>query len=227
MFDLKENINKWRAQLTGKAEYKPEDIDELESHLTEEIENLKSQKNLDEEEAFVLAVHRVGNPNELSKEYTKVNSGFIWKKRALLFLGGYIFYDFFTTLNDVFSWFLFSGTHARHLHSYTAFSIYIITIACIIIRIILKKSRMRILLTAEKIRSIRMAIIVPFTVFTIINTLKSIGIVHFYMTNGYSLFYFFNMAFLQVLKIGVNVAFLILIHSVFKVENIKRKSVLV
>lgn len=55
------------------------DIDELEDHLREEIASLM-QNSLSEEEAFLIAVRRIGNPPSLSNEFRKINTHDLWKK---------------------------------------------------------------------------------------------------------------------------------------------------
>ncbi len=72
MFDLNEQINKWRGNLAQSQTLGSSDIDELESHLREEIENLMALK-LSYEEAFLVATYRLGDMAHLSDEYAKIN----------------------------------------------------------------------------------------------------------------------------------------------------------
>jgi hypothetical protein len=80
MFNLNQQIKKWRANLNASQSFKTIDIDELENHLIEEIEKLKLS-GLSEEEAFIIATHRLGKIDYLSEEYAKVNTGLLWRKR--------------------------------------------------------------------------------------------------------------------------------------------------
>jgi hypothetical protein len=80
MFNLNEQIKKWRANLNTSQSFKTIDIDELENHLIEEIEKLKLS-GLSEEEAFIIATHRLGQIDSLSDEFVKVNTGILWRKR--------------------------------------------------------------------------------------------------------------------------------------------------
>jgi len=93
MFDLNEQIIKWRSQLEANEAYQKADIEELESHLLDEIDQLK-KKDLNEEEAFWISAHRIGKLKDLNQEFHKVNSKYILKNRLLLFLGGYLFLTF-------------------------------------------------------------------------------------------------------------------------------------
>lgn len=72
MFDLNDQINKWRISLEQKEAYRGTDIDELESHLREEIEHLSEMK-LSQEESFLVARHRIGDPGAVADEFAKIN----------------------------------------------------------------------------------------------------------------------------------------------------------
>jgi hypothetical protein len=80
MFDLNEQIAKWRSSLTQSDRFSNSDIDELESHLREEIENLTASK-LSEQEAFLVAAHRLGHSSALAEEFEKVNTHIVFRKR--------------------------------------------------------------------------------------------------------------------------------------------------
>ena len=56
MFDINEQIIKWRSNLAQSETLAGSDIDELENHLREEIEDLTDLK-LSSEEAFLIATH--------------------------------------------------------------------------------------------------------------------------------------------------------------------------
>ena len=97
VFDLKIQLEKWRWQLASNEAYQESDINELESHLMEEVDNLKN-KDLSEEESFLLSKHRLGDTQTLNVEFSKVNQTLIWRKRILLLLLGYFL---FTTIAKV------------------------------------------------------------------------------------------------------------------------------
>jgi len=80
MFDMNEQIKKWRCDLAQKKTLEKSDIDELENHLREEIERL-TESELTEEEAFMVAAHRLGHSDSLSEEFAKVNTSILWRKR--------------------------------------------------------------------------------------------------------------------------------------------------
>jgi hypothetical protein len=87
MFDLKTAIENWKNQFSEKGALKKENIEELESHVLDEIEALKN-KGLSTEESFWIANKRLGSEGALIQEFSKVNSGAIWANRlAWMFLG--------------------------------------------------------------------------------------------------------------------------------------------
>ena len=72
-------IGEWRNLCLSSGSIGNSDIEELEDHLREEIKTL-TKKELTEEEAFLIAVRRMGNLPSLSKEFRKINTHDIWKK---------------------------------------------------------------------------------------------------------------------------------------------------
>jgi hypothetical protein len=91
MFDLNEQIIKWRSNLAQSQTLGSSDIDELESHLREEIEHLTGLK-LSEEEAFLVATHRLGSTDSLAGEYAKINRSSIFRRRLSLMITGILTY---------------------------------------------------------------------------------------------------------------------------------------
>lgn len=91
MYDLNEQISKWRAGLAQSQTLGKADIDELESHLREEIESLKTLK-LSDEEALLVAAHRLGSPARLSNEFAKVNRSSAFRHRLFWIIVGIVGY---------------------------------------------------------------------------------------------------------------------------------------
>ncbi len=70
MFDLEQSIADWRRQMLAAGIKTPVPLEELESHLQEDIAKLlKAGKS--EAEAFKIAVSRVGNPGTVATEFRK------------------------------------------------------------------------------------------------------------------------------------------------------------
>jgi hypothetical protein len=73
MSDVEKQIEQWRAGLASSETFGNADIRELEIHLREELEHLRSL-SLSDEEAFLVAHHRLGDTAALENEYAKVNT---------------------------------------------------------------------------------------------------------------------------------------------------------
>jgi hypothetical protein len=91
MFDLNEQISQWRTSLSQSQTCRQSDIDELENHLREEIENLTASQ-LSEQEAFWIAAHRLGDTNALAGEFAKTNKGTVLGNRLCWMAVGLLLY---------------------------------------------------------------------------------------------------------------------------------------
>ena len=72
MFNLTTEIAVWRKSILETETCTESDVNELESHLNEDMEQLKT-KDLSEQEAFIVAVTRIGKPAEITGEFAKIN----------------------------------------------------------------------------------------------------------------------------------------------------------
>lgn len=79
MFDLESQIQTWRKQLYAAGSIELQDIDELEAHLRDSVDELIS-KDLGEEEAYILAIHRLGDISVIHDEFAKISTEDIWKQ---------------------------------------------------------------------------------------------------------------------------------------------------
>jgi hypothetical protein len=89
MFSISQAIINWRNNFKQYDQFSKEDLDELESHLRDEISVLKT-KELTDEEAFIVAKQRLGTPNKIQAEYQKANPNQVWKNRFLWMLSGFV-----------------------------------------------------------------------------------------------------------------------------------------
>jgi hypothetical protein len=79
MFNLEQSISEWRRQMLSAGVKNSEILDELESHLREDLER-RVQSGESEEQAFQVAVQGVGQASLLQQEFSKVGG----KRRAWL-----------------------------------------------------------------------------------------------------------------------------------------------
>lgn len=85
MFNLQESIANWRQQMAAAGIKSPTTLDELESHLREEMEKLAHSGILSEAEAFKIAKDRIGQSDLLAAEFSKISG---WREERLLKLVG-------------------------------------------------------------------------------------------------------------------------------------------
>jgi hypothetical protein len=80
--DLERQIAEWRAYMDRRRELLHTDIDELEDHLRSRISDL-TEAGLRADEAFLIAVKRMGSLDELSREFAREHSERLWKQLVL------------------------------------------------------------------------------------------------------------------------------------------------
>ena len=76
---LEEQIDQWRSYLRRRQAIHSVDVAELEDHLREQIAGL-ADAGLTPEEAFLVAVRRIGNLDALSREFAREHSDRLWKQ---------------------------------------------------------------------------------------------------------------------------------------------------
>jgi hypothetical protein len=79
---LDSRIAHWRSVVGRGAAVEADDLDELESHLREQAAELVAA-GLDEEEAFLIAVKRLGQVDALTAEFAREHSDRLWKQLVL------------------------------------------------------------------------------------------------------------------------------------------------
>jgi hypothetical protein len=76
---IETQITEWRAYVARVPAVNGHDVDELEDHLRHQIAEL-STAGLSEDEAFLVAVKRMGDLDAVSREYAREHSGRLWKQ---------------------------------------------------------------------------------------------------------------------------------------------------
>lgn len=82
MDGLESQIAEWRAYVVDAPAVDGRDVDELEAHLRDEIAELGAA-GLAADEAFLVAVKRMGALDTLSHEFAREHSGRLWKQLVL------------------------------------------------------------------------------------------------------------------------------------------------
>ncbi len=79
MESVESQIAEWRAYVANAPGVNGRDVDELEDHLRGQIDELHTA-GLADDEAFLVAVKRMGDLDSLSREYAREHSGRLWKQ---------------------------------------------------------------------------------------------------------------------------------------------------
>ncbi|MCI1746681.1 MAG: permease prefix domain 1-containing protein [Acidipropionibacterium sp.] len=80
--DLAGSLAQWRRLMAERPGMSPDDVDELSDHLESEIADLQAL-GLAPDEAFLIAVKRIGAQDEVSREYARVHSERLWRQLVL------------------------------------------------------------------------------------------------------------------------------------------------
>src|ERR671919_135766 len=82
MEGVESQIAEWRAYVAKSPAVNGRDVDELDAHLRDQIAELGAA-GLSADEAFLVAVKRMGNVDTLSREFAREHSGRLWKQLVL------------------------------------------------------------------------------------------------------------------------------------------------
>ena len=80
--ELAAQFAQWRQYVQRRRELQPADADELEDHLRDSVDALVAV-GLSADEAFLVAVKRMGSLDELSREFAREHSERLWKQLVL------------------------------------------------------------------------------------------------------------------------------------------------
>jgi len=80
--ELAAQFAQWREYVRSRRELQPADVDELEDHLRGSVDELVAV-GLTADEAFLVAVKRMGSLDELSREFAREHSERLWKQLVL------------------------------------------------------------------------------------------------------------------------------------------------
>src|ERR1051325_3936114 len=80
---LEEQIDQWRSYLRRRQAIDSVDVEELEDHLREQVGGL-GKAGLAPDEAFLVAVKRMGQLDALSREFAREHSDRLWKQLVVV-----------------------------------------------------------------------------------------------------------------------------------------------
>src|SRR2546430_3760760 len=79
---LEEQIAQWRTYLRRRKALHGPDVEELEEHLRDQLAAL-TEAGLAGDEAFLIAVKRMGSLDALSREFARAHSQRLWEQMGL------------------------------------------------------------------------------------------------------------------------------------------------
>ncbi|WP_029288406.1 permease prefix domain 1-containing protein [Cellulomonas sp. HZM] len=83
MSDLEDQIGQWRDWVLRRRAITADDAAELEDNLRGRVADLRAG-GLDDDEAFLVAVRRMGNLDDVSREFAREHSERLWKQLVLV-----------------------------------------------------------------------------------------------------------------------------------------------
>src|SRR5215467_15995931 len=79
---LEDQIAEWRAYVRRRKVLHSPDVEELEGHLRDQLAAL-TEAGLTGDEAFLVAVKRMGSLDALSREFARAHSERLWKQLVM------------------------------------------------------------------------------------------------------------------------------------------------
>jgi len=76
---LDQEIGRWRGHVERHRAISARDVDEMEAHLRDQVHDLVAV-GLDDDEAFLVAVRRLGNLDAVSREFAQEHTERLWKQ---------------------------------------------------------------------------------------------------------------------------------------------------
>lgn len=90
-FNLEQELEHWTQQLTGSGRFSQDNIEELKGHLLDQLDELQ-RAGLAQDEAFYIALRRIGKVDVLKQEFGKVNALELFRSRLMLLLNGIVLF---------------------------------------------------------------------------------------------------------------------------------------
>lgn len=106
MSSLNDLIDNWRQKTSASDTLRAEDLDELEQHLRESVDELKNF-GLSDDEAVLIASRRLGDVDEIEAEFSKIDVARSWRRRVCWMMLGFVAFQVFTAVVTIVG----SGAH--------------------------------------------------------------------------------------------------------------------
>lgn len=103
MFNLDQSIAVWRGQMLAAGIKAPAPLEELESHLREEIER-QIKSGINERNAFEIAAQRIGEAAGIKAEFGKIDTDYVSRPLAWIAWGSFVISFFLPSCNQLWGW---------------------------------------------------------------------------------------------------------------------------
>ena len=103
MFNLESAILEWRKQMLAAGIKSPVPLEELESHLREEIER-QMKLGLKAKDAFEIAARQVGEAGGIKAEFGKIDADHLSRPLAWMAWGSFVTSFFLPACNQLWGW---------------------------------------------------------------------------------------------------------------------------
>jgi len=135
-FNLNKNIEIWKSELSQKSNMTKDNINELESHLREEIHELELL-GLNTEESLLIAEKRIGNVEDLRTEFGKINKGIYFRNKIIPYLKGILLFFAFVTIIDLMTNLIILITEKTGLNNTNTYDISIVFLILLTITLLI------------------------------------------------------------------------------------------
>jgi hypothetical protein len=103
MFNLEQSIAEWRRQMLAAGIKWPVPLEELESHLREEIER-QMKSGMGEQQAFEIAALQIGEAVGIKSEFGKIDADRVSRPLAWVAWGSFVISFFLPACNQLWGW---------------------------------------------------------------------------------------------------------------------------
>ncbi len=135
-FNLNKNIEIWKSELSQKSNMTKDNINELESHLRDEIHELELL-GLNTEESLLIAEKRIGNVEDLRTEFGKINKGIYFRNKIIPYLKGILLFFAFVTIIDLMTNLIILITEKTGLNNTNTYDISIVFLILLTITLLI------------------------------------------------------------------------------------------
>lgn len=154
-FSLEKEIKQWRSEFSNSSSFSDDNVEELETHLLDEISAL-NEKGLTYEEAFWIAKNRIGSTSVLQQEYKKVNKSLDLYNKIIPYVKGTLIFSVIFSIFEIVHILLLNATFSIGILNLNTVSIGVLLLFGVLILLVFY------LLYQQKLKIFRFMMKLPF-----------------------------------------------------------------